>query len=217
MTTGPTDPHPTGLPAPAQPGTQPGNPAATASLGDPALSEMGGQVGAPPVDTPGSPSPGAPDPVTAPGSSSTTARHARPDPAGTGPVRPGPAARSTGDLVRTLTEQVRSLVRGEVASAQQEMAEKARAAQPAAGMLGGAAALGALAAGTSAVVVVRFLDKIFPPLTSAVVATGVLGGAAAALARAGVEELRRVGPPLPERTIESVKADVAAVTEAAPG
>ncbi|HEX8519515.1 MAG TPA: phage holin family protein [Pseudonocardia sp.] len=217
MTTDP-DRGSTGLPAPAQPGTRPGNPDATASLGDPALSEMSGQVGTPSVFTPASAPEPAPAPTsagasaaTAPDLSTATPRHARPE-----PTRPDPAARSTGDLVRTLTEQVRSLVRGEVASAQQEMAEKARAAQPAAGMLGGAAALGALAAGTSAVVVVRFFDKIFPPLTSAVVATGVLGGVAAALARAGAEELKRVGPPVPERTIESVKADVAAVTEATP-
>lgn len=196
MTTGPTpDPHAGSgaLPPPAQPGTRPGNPDATASLGDPALSTMSGPAGSASVFTP------EPPPATA--------RHARPD----------PADRSTGDLLRTLTEQVRSLVRGEVASAQQEMAEKARAAQPAAGMLGGAAVLGVLATGTSAVVVIRFLDKVFPPLTSAVVATALLGGGAAALAKAGAEELKRIGPPVPERTIESVKADVAAVTEATPG
>jgi hypothetical protein len=128
-----------------------------------------------------------------------------------------PADSSTGELLRTLTENVRSIVQGEVASARQEMTEKALAARPAAAMLGGAAVLGVLATGTSAVVLIRFLDKIFPPLTSAVIATGVLGGGAAALARAGIEELRLVGPPVPEQTIESVKADVAAVTEATPG
>jgi hypothetical protein len=133
-----------------------------------------------------------------------------------GTDRPDPADSSTGELLRTLTENVRSLVQGEVASARQEMTEKALAARPAAAMLGGAAVLGALATGTSAVVLIRFLDKIFPPTTSAVVATALLGGGAAALAKAGVEQLRLVGAPVPERTIESVKADVAAVTEAAP-
>jgi hypothetical protein len=76
--------------------------------------------------------------------------------------------------------------------------------------------LGVLATGTSAVVLIRFLDRLLPPLTAAVVATGLLGGGAAVLARAGLEELKRVGPPVPERTIESVKADVAAVAEATP-
>ena len=133
-----------------------------------------------------------------------------------GTDRPDPADSSTGELLRTLTENVRSLVQGEVASARQEMTEKALAARPGAAMLGGAAVLGALATGTSAVVLIRFLDKIFPPTTSAVVATALLGGGAAALGRAGVEQLRLVGAPVPERTLESVKADVAAVTEAAP-
>ena len=131
--------------------------------------------------------------------------------------RPDPSSCPTGELLRTLTENIQDLVRGEVAGARQEMTDKALAARPAAAMLGGAAVLGALAAGTSAVVLVRVLDRFLPPVASAAVATALLGGGAAALARAGIEELRLVGPPVPERTIESVKADVAAVTEATPG
>jgi hypothetical protein len=138
-------------------------------------------------------------------------------PAVAAPTRSDPADSSTGDLLRTLTENVRSLVQGEIASARQEMTDKALAARPAAAMLGGAAVLGALAAGTSAVVLIRFLDRILPPTTSAVVTTALLGGGAAALAKAGIEQLRLVGPLVPEDTIASVKADVATVTEAAPG
>jgi len=141
------------------------------------------------------------------------------DPAVTLPAaddRPDPSDSSTGELLRTLTENIQELVRGEVASARQEMTEKALAARPAAVMLGGAAVLGALAAGTSAVVLVRALDRFLPPTASAAVASALLGGGAAALTKAGAEELRRIGPPVPERTIKSVKADVAAVTEATP-
>jgi hypothetical protein len=131
--------------------------------------------------------------------------------------RPDPSDDSTGDLLRRLTDNVQSLVQGEVASARQEMTDKALALRPAAGMLGGAAVLGALAAGTSAVVLVRLLDRFLPPTTSAAVVTALLGGGAAVLAKAGAEQVRLVGPPVPERTLESVKADVAAVTEATPG
>ena len=131
--------------------------------------------------------------------------------------RPDTADSSTGELLRTLTENLRSLVQGEVATARAEMTEKALAARPAAAMLGGGAVLGMLAAGTSATVLVRALDRLLPPTTSAIVATALLGGGAAALARAGAERLRRVGPPVPERTVQSVKADVAAVTAATPG
>jgi len=146
------------------------------------------------------------------------------DPAATAPASSGgraarrdPADSSTGELLSTLTENVRSLVQGEVASARQEITDKALAARPGAALLGGAAVLGALATGTSAVVLIRFLDRILPPTTSAVVATALLGGGAAALAKAGVEQLRLVGPPVPEQTIESLKADVDAVTGAASG
>lgn len=131
--------------------------------------------------------------------------------------RPDLADSSAGELLRTLTENVRSLVQGEVASARREMTDKALAARPAAALLGGAAVLAMLATGTSAVVLVRFLDRILPPTTAAVAATALLGGGAAALAKAGIEQLRLVGPLVPEQTIESVKADVAAVTEATPG
>jgi hypothetical protein len=116
----------------------------------------------------------------------------------------GPADLSTGELLRTVTENVRSIVQAEVASARQEITDKALAARPAAALLGGAAVLGVLATGTSAVVLVRFLDRILPPTTAALAATALLGGGAAALAQAGIEQLRLVGPLVPERTIESV-------------
>ena len=124
---------------------------------------------------------------------------------------------STGDLLRRLTENVQSLVQGEVASARQEMT--GQGARPPTGRRD-ARRRGRprrLAAGTSAVVLVRLLDRFLPPTTSAAVATALLGGGAAVLAKAGAEQVRLVGPPVPERTLESVKADVAAVTEATPG
>jgi hypothetical protein len=128
---------------------------------------------------------------------------------------PTPAEASTPELLRTISEDVRSLVQGELESARREMAEKVRAARPAAAMLGAAGLLGALAAGTSAAALVRALDRFLPPTASAVVATALLGGGAAALASAGAEELRRIGPFVPERTVQSVKADVATVADAA--
>jgi hypothetical protein len=217
MTTGPTSgstrrPAAPDGPATAGAAVAPGTPVPTGQLLDPGSP-------APQVD-PAAPVPAPPgtnplfDPPDATASIGDPAA-AVSDPPTVGDRR-DPAESSTGELLRTLTEDVRSLVTGEIASARQEITEKALAARPAAAMLGGAAVLGVLATGTSAVVLVRFLDKIFPPVLSAALATALLGGGAAALAKAGIEELRLVGPPVPERTIESVKADVAAVTEATP-
>ncbi len=202
MTPDPPQPDPMD-PAPIDPGTPVPRVDPAAAVPAPAGVDGGTDTASVPATAPAV-GPAATGPVGAPTGASKAARR-------------DPADSSTGELLRTLTEDVRSIVRGEVASARQEMTEKALAARPAAAMLGGAAVLGALATGTSAAVVLRFLDKVFPPVTAAVAATALLGGGAAALARAGLEELRRVGPPVPERTIESVKADVAAVTEAAPG
>ena len=100
------------------------------------------------------------DPTAAPTTGSTAVT---PGPPATG--RPDPADSSTGELLRTLTENLRSLVQGEVASFRAEMTEKALAARPAAAMLGGAAVLGMLAAGTSATVLVRAIDRFLPPTT----------------------------------------------------
>ena len=81
--------------------------------------------------------------------------------------------------------------------------------------LGAAAVLGAMAAGTLAATLVRALDRVLPRTGSALAATALLGGAAAALAAAAREELRRIGSLVPEQTVHSVEADVAAVADAA--
>jgi hypothetical protein len=115
---------------------------------------------------------------------------------------------STGELMSALTEDVRALVQQEVRNAQDELTGKARRAGKGAAMLGGAAVLGALAIGSSAAVLTRTLEKIFPRATAAFLTTAIYGGAAAALANAGVEELRRTLPLTPERTVEGLREDV---------
>jgi hypothetical protein len=117
---------------------------------------------------------------------------------------------STGELMSALTEDVRALVQQEVRNARDELTGKARRAGTGAAMLGGAAVLGALAVGSSAAVLTRTLEKVFPRATAAFATTAIYGGAAALLARAGVEELRRTLPIAPERTVDNLRDDVAA-------
>ena len=138
----------------------------------------------------------------------------------TGGGRAGNAESTTGELLQALTDDVRSLVQQELRSAQAEMTEKARRASKGAAMLGGAAVLGALATGTSAAVLTRILEKLFGPAMAAVIATALYGGGAALLANAGVEELRRALPLLPEHTVSSLRDDVqaaAATRDTSPG
>jgi len=120
----------------------------------------------------------------------------------------------TSELLRTVASEMRSLVQNELTSARREITGKALKARPAMAKLGAAGVLGAMAAGTSAAALVRALDRILPRPASALAATALLGGAAAALAAAGREDLRRIGALIPEQTVQSVKADIAAVTEA---
>jgi hypothetical protein len=121
----------------------------------------------------------------------------------------------TSELLRTVASEVGSLVQGELASARREITGKVLAARPVMAKLGAAGILGAMAAGTSAATLIRALDRVLPRTASAVAATALLGGAAAALAAGAREDLRRIGSLVPEETVQSVKEDLAAVAEAA--
>ena len=129
---------------------------------------------------------------------------------------PPPASASTADLLQSLTDDLTTLVRDELAQARAELAGKARRAGRAAAMLGAAAGLGVLAVGTSSATLVRLLERRFSPPTAAALATLLYGGGAAALASTARQELRRVGSPVPERTVASVRQDVRAATGTPP-
>lgn len=123
---------------------------------------------------------------------------------------------STGDPVQSLSADLAALVRQELQRAQEELSGKARQAGRAGAMLGGAAVLGAMAAGTSATLLRRMLERRLPPAAAAFVTTALLGGAAGALASAGLAELRRAWPLVPEETVAGVRKDVRVATEQAP-
>ena len=124
------------------------------------------------------------------------------------------SGKSTGDLLDALRDDIRELVRQELRHAQGEIEGKARQVGKSSALLGSAGVLGALAAGTATMLLVRMLDRFLPPRLSAFVATLLLGGGAAGLAVVGVQELRSVLQAMPDETLRRVQGDVHAARAA---
>ena len=115
---------------------------------------------------------------------------------------------SGADAIRELVGDVRELLRDELRTAQDELAGKARVASEGVLVLGVAAVLGAVAAGTSTVMIMRTLEKILPPILAAAVATIIFTVAAAVLARVGLAEVRRALPLFPEQALDELREEI---------
>lgn len=121
---------------------------------------------------------------------------------------------STAELVRQAGEQISKLVRDELQQAKAELADKGRHAGLGIGLFGGAAvmlhyALGALlfAAGLG-------LAEVMPGWAAALVVAVVLLVIAGIEALVGRAQIKRSTPLTPDRTIESVRADIDTVKAA---
>jgi uncharacterized membrane protein YqjE len=116
--------------------------------------------------------------------------------------------RPVGDLVKQLAGQTSTLVRQEIDLAKAEMSEKATVAGKGAGLLGGAAAVGLLAAGSLTACLILALSEVIPDWLAALIVALVMGAIAAVLALQGRNRIRAATPPVPEQTVETVKEDV---------
>jgi MFS family permease len=116
--------------------------------------------------------------------------------------------RPIGDLVKQLAGQTSTLVRQEIDLAKAELKEKGRVAGEGAGMFGGAAVVGLLAAGALTACLILALSKVVPDWLAALIVALVLGAVAAVLALQGRDRVRAATPPVPEQTVETVKEDV---------
>lgn len=123
--------------------------------------------------------------------------------------------RSVGELVHQATEDLSLLVRQEVALAKEEMTAKGRRMGRGGGLLGAAGAIGYVGLIALAGTAVAALSLALPVWASALIVTGALFAIAGLLAVVGRSQLRRAGPPTPQRTIGSVKADVEEIKERA--
>jgi hypothetical protein len=122
----------------------------------------------------------------------------------------GPAAReqSVGELVSGLSKDLTTLVRQELELARAEMTEKAKAGGRGAGRLGAGAVAALAFVGSLTAFAVILLDLWMPTWAAALIVTAFWAIVAGALALSGRAQLRSVGTPVPEQTMETTKEDV---------
>ena len=126
--------------------------------------------------------------------------------------RPDNAAeRPLDEMVQTVSEQAVVLARKELELARTELTAKAKHAAGGAAMLGGAALLGTLAAGTGTAGIVLLLSRRKGPSAAALGVAGVYALGGAGLAQEGISRLRGAAPPVPEETVESVKENLGSI------
>ena len=116
--------------------------------------------------------------------------------------------RSTGELVKDLSNQVSLLARQEIELAKAEMAEKGRKAGLGLGLVAAAGVSALLALGTLTACVVLALDGAMPAWLAALIVALAWSVVAAVLASVGKQKVEQAGTPVPEQTVESVKEDI---------
>jgi Putative Actinobacterial Holin-X, holin superfamily III len=128
--------------------------------------------------------------------------------------------RSTVQLVKDLTHQASTLVKQEaelvkvelsenVELAKAEMTEKGKKAGVGAGAAAAAGIAGLLALGAFTAFLIVVLDEVMPTWAAALCVTALWVLVAVPLALYARTKIQEVGTPVPEKTLEAVKEDVA--------
>ena len=120
---------------------------------------------------------------------------------------------TTGELITRLSTQVSELVRGEIALAKAELAQKGKRAGIGAGLAGAAGVLALYGVGALITTVIAALALVLPVWAAALIVAVVIFIVAGVLGLLGKNQIQRATPAIPEITVESVKRDVATVSE----
>lgn len=134
-------------------------------------------------------------------------------PAATAVTSTAPADKSVGELVRSLSEDLSRLVRDEIKLAQTEVTEKAKGVGVGIGAFGGAGVLALYGLGVLLAAAVLGLANVVSPWLAALIVAVVLFAVAGVAALVGKKKMSQAAPPVPTRTIDSVKTDVADIKE----
>jgi uncharacterized membrane protein YqjE len=128
-------------------------------------------------------------------------------------AQPPAEERSTGELVKQLSEQVSTLVRDELKLAQLEMTRKGKQAGVGVGMLGGGGLVALYGVGCLiACVIIAISGAVAAWLAALIVGVAllVIAGVAAMMGRG---RLKKATPPVPKEAVSSIKADVEEIRE----
>jgi len=125
------------------------------------------------------------------------------------------ATEPVGDLVQRASQQLSELVRDEMRLAQAEMTEKGKRFGKGGGLFGGAGLIGVLTLQALVATAIAALSLAVDIWVAALIVTGVLAAVTALMAALGKKQISRASPPTPERTMNSVKSDVAEIKEKA--
>ncbi len=125
----------------------------------------------------------------------------------------GAPERSTGDLVKQMSEQVSTLVRDELKLAQLEMTRKGKQAGIGVGMFSGSAIIALYGLGCLIACAVIGISRVLAPWLSALVVGVALLAVAGIAALVGKSRLQKATPPVPQEAVDSVKADVDEIKE----
>ena len=123
--------------------------------------------------------------------------------------------RSTGELVRALSEQVSALIREELKLAQLEMTRKGKQAGVGVGMLGGGGLIAMYGVGCLLACVIIAISGVVAAWLAALIVGAALLAVAAAAALMGKGRVQRATPPVPQEAAGSVRADVEEIKERA--
>jgi peptidoglycan/LPS O-acetylase OafA/YrhL len=122
---------------------------------------------------------------------------------------------STAALIARATKQLSTLIREELRLAQAEMSAKGRRMGFGGGLFGAAGLMAILAVQALVAAAVAGLAVVVPVWGAALIVAGGLLAIAAVMALAGKKQIKQATPPVPEQTVESIKADLAQIAEGA--
>jgi Putative Actinobacterial Holin-X, holin superfamily III len=118
------------------------------------------------------------------------------------------SGRSVAELLKQASDQTVTLVRQELELAKAELTVKGKQVGMGAGMFGGAGVLGVYAFGALTATIILALSLAMTGWLAGLIVAVVYGAIAGVMALQGKSKVKAGTPPVPEQTVQSVKADL---------